>query len=519
LPAALPIWGRLRFRGGLGDPKSSVLVILTSWPVRDGTFPDVHLLCLFSYCERDCARVGRGVACAAQSRTHLKSGRSAFRGTARRRVWQPGGRSCGSRAARRSLRAERGFPSPIRVPPACRVIPTTGRPGRRVPGRPRAHAGRSAGLWWRGEPAAGDRQRVATITQRERPAVRVTRRGRSAEDEGRRPQRLLALTPEPEAVRRIAAALGATELVCEEGLGAGLVRARREEWAAVVLDTAVGEELTPELAARIAAAGNRVVVVDRTGSTTFRTAVLRRGAHGVVALPPSGAELALLAAQLGTDGAAGGGKLAAHGIVGNSPRFIAAFELALRVAESRATVLLQGETGTGKELLARLLHAHSPRAARPFVAVNCAAVPESLLESELFGHERGAFTGALTRRLGRFERASGGTIFLDEIGDMSPGMQAKVLRVLQEREIERLGSSAPTPVDVRVIAATNRDLEQEVEANRFREDLYYRLAVVVITLPPLRERGADIALLAQHFLEQFGREYQRSGRRISEEAY
>jgi len=349
--------------------------------------------------------------------------------------------------------------------------------------------------------------------------VRVTIRDRGVEGNGRQPVRILALTPEPEALRRIGAALGASEVVCEEGLSAGLMRARQEEWTVVLLDTAAVGELTPELVARLAAAGRVVVVVDRTGSATFRTAVVRRGARGVVGVPPSNAELAVLAAQLGFEAPGLAAELAAYGIVGSNPRFVAAFELALRVAPTRAPVLLQGETGTGKELLARFLHAHSPRVARPFVAVNCAAVPESLLESELFGHERGAFTGALTRRLGRFERASGGTILLDEIGDMSPAMQAKVLRVLQEREIERLGSNAPTSVDVRVIAATNRDLEQEVEAGRFREDLYYRLAVVVITLPPLRERGEDIALLAQHFLEQFGREYQRSGCRISEEAY
>src|SRR5690606_4247649 len=195
------------------------------------------------------------------------------------------------------------------------------------------------------------------------------------------------------------------------GLGAGLARARRERWAVVLLDTAVGEELTPELTARLAAIGQCVVVLDRTRSAALRAEVLRRGAAEVVSLPPGRPELAALAARV--LGPAGGldSRLRAHGIVGRSPRFVAAFELALRVAHTRATVLVQGETGTGKELLARVLHAHSPRAARPFVAVNCAAVPESLLESELFGYERGAFTGASMRRLGRFERANGGTLF------------------------------------------------------------------------------------------------------------
>ncbi|HEY8470634.1 MAG TPA: sigma-54 dependent transcriptional regulator [Longimicrobiales bacterium] len=333
------------------------------------------------------------------------------------------------------------------------------------------------------------------------------------------PGRILALTPEREAVRGVADALGASELVSEAALEAGLARARRERWAAVLLDTAVGEELAAELTARLTATGQCVVVLDRTMSPVLRAEVLRRGAAEVISLPPGRAELAALAARVLGPATELDSRLRAHGIVGRSPRFLAAFELAMRVAPTRATVLVQGETGTGKELLARLVHAYSPRAARPFVAVNCAAVPESLLEAELFGYERGAFTGASTRRVGRFERAHGGTLFLDEIGDMSPAMQAKVLRVLQEHEIERLGGGGPRPVDVRVVAATNRDLEREVEAGRFRGDLYYRLAVVVITLPALRERGEDAGLLAEHFLRQFCREYNRRACRFSEEAY
>ena len=197
-------------------------------------------------------------------------------------------------------------------------------------------------------------------------------------------------------------------------------------------------------------------------------------------------------------------------LIGDSVRLRAAVRVARKVSDSTATVLIQGESGTGKELLARVIHDESRRARGPFVAVNCAAIPEALLESELFGHERGAFTGAAARRVGRFERASGGTLFLDEVGDMSPGMQAKILRALQEGEIERVGGDRPIAVDVRVVAATNRDLAAEVPAGRFREDLYYRLAVIVVHLPPLRERGGDVELLARHYLEHFARKHGRT---------
>lgn len=169
------------------------------------------------------------------------------------------------------------------------------------------------------------------------------------------------------------------------------------------------------------------------------------------------------------------------------------------VAASQATVLINGESGTGKELLARFIHSRSPRAHRPFIAVNCAALPDGLLESELFGHERGAFTGALIRKIGKFEMAHTGTLLLDEIGEITMGLQAKLLRVLQEREVDRVGGRDPVPVNIRVIATTNRTLYREVEQNRFREDLYYRLNVFPVTLPPLRERLADIPMLARHF--------------------
>jgi two-component system NtrC family response regulator len=195
-----------------------------------------------------------------------------------------------------------------------------------------------------------------------------------------------------------------------------------------------------------------------------------------------------------------------------------ALNLVKRAAPSAATVLILGETGTGKELIARAIHYSSPRADRPLVKVNCAALPENLLESELFGHEKGAFTGAISRRIGRFEQADQGTIFLDEIGDLSSSLQSKLLRVLQEKEFERVGSGHTLKIDVRVVAATNRNLEEAIQKGAFREDLYYRLNVVTISLPPLRERKEDIPPLIEHFLAKYSRENQKVGLSISKEA-
>lgn len=190
-------------------------------------------------------------------------------------------------------------------------------------------------------------------------------------------------------------------------------------------------------------------------------------------------------------------------IITNDPTMIRVLEVAEAVAKSDATVLIQGESGTGKELIARLLHTASARCGNPFVAVNCAALPANLLESELFGHEKGAFTGAQSKKIGKFELAQGGTILLDEISEMDIALQAKLLRVLQEREVDRVGGSEPIAIDVRVLATTNRKLEQSVERGEFRADLYYRLNVIPLTLPALRERRGDIELLINHFMQQF----------------
>jgi DNA-binding NtrC family response regulator len=200
-----------------------------------------------------------------------------------------------------------------------------------------------------------------------------------------------------------------------------------------------------------------------------------------------------------------------YALVGQSPAMLEVYKLLARVAGSAATVLVEGESGTGKEVVARAIHLNGPKATGAFVAVNCAAIPENLLESELFGHEKGAFTGAITRKIGRFEQAAGGTLFLDEIADMSLALQAKILRAVQEREIERVGGGETIPVDVRLIAATNRDLKEAIQQGRFREDLYYRLAVVTIRLPRLADRGDDLLLLTAYFVRQFAERY---GKRI-----
>ncbi|MCC6545555.1 sigma-54-dependent Fis family transcriptional regulator [Candidatus Sumerlaeota bacterium] len=207
-----------------------------------------------------------------------------------------------------------------------------------------------------------------------------------------------------------------------------------------------------------------------------------------------------------------------EGMIGETSQMQQIYEKVRLIAPTKASVLILGESGTGKEVLAKAIHQASPRARKPFVAVHCAALPETLLESELFGHERGAFTGAVSKRQGRFELASGGTIFLDEIGEIPLAMQVKLLRVLEAREIQRVGGNETVSVDVRILAATNRDLTEEVAEGRFREDLFYRLNVVSVTLPPLRVRRGDIPLLVRHFLEDFARDNNRDVPEVSREA-
>ncbi|MBI5199436.1 MAG: sigma-54-dependent Fis family transcriptional regulator, partial [Nitrospirae bacterium] len=211
-------------------------------------------------------------------------------------------------------------------------------------------------------------------------------------------------------------------------------------------------------------------------------------------------------------------KFRIDGIVGSHGSMQEIFKLIKKVSNSNSTVLIYGESGTGKELIARAIHYNSPRRKRPFMAINCASIPETLLDSELFGFEAGAFTGAIGRKIGLFEASNGSTLFLDEIGDLSPDMQAKILRALQEREIRRLGSRENIKVDVRIISATNKDLEKEMKMGRFREDLFYRLQVIAIMIPPLRERYTDIPELITHFIEKNNRLLSKDIKGISEEA-
>ncbi len=277
-----------------------------------------------------------------------------------------------------------------------------------------------------------------------------------------------------------------------------------------------------ELLAELSERGLRIPVVVLTATRTVATAVeaMKRGAADFVTKPFELEALRMKVGQLLAHSELQAevirlreevrGRQQLAGMIGKSPAMMNIFRAVERVAPSRASVLISGESGTGKELAARAIHQLSPRRDGPYMAVNCGAIPHNLLESELFGHERGAFTDAVEQRIGRFEAASGGTLLLDEIGELDPTVQVKLLRVLQERCIERVGSSTSTEVDVRILAATNRDLAADVESGRFRADLYYRINVVPLRMPALRERREDIRLLAERYLARAADESGRS---------
>jgi two-component system response regulator HydG len=333
--------------------------------------------------------------------------------------------------------------------------------------------------------------------------------------------KVLLLDPDRSVVRTIEPELNGARLQAAHGQAEGLRLLRDGGWDLILLDvgfSGAGMEILRRL--RADASTPPVVVLTSEPSMDLMMEAIGEGAHDVLAKPVPPGKLRGIVHGLYRGGAVR--PLAAttaeeDAIVGASGEMLAAFASVARAAPSDATVLVLGESGTGKEMIARVLHARSRRAKGPFIAINCAAIPENLLESELFGHEKGAFTGAIGRRIGRFERASGGTLFLDEIGDMSLALQSKILRALQEREIERVGGEAPVPIDVRIVAATNRDLKAAVEEGSFRTDLYYRLAVVSLNLPPLRERGEDVDRLVQHFVVQYAAQHGKPIRGISEE--
>ncbi|MQA92008.1 MAG: AAA domain-containing protein [Gemmatimonas sp.] len=320
----------------------------------------------------------------------------------------------------------------------------------------------------------------------------------------------------------VRASVGASAVVrWERSLGAGLAALVERRWGATLLSLEL-EGVGPELVGRLVTepkAGDVVLMVDRMTPRLAMEAT-RLGAAELLSHPLD--EAALAAVLRGPREEHERIPLPAINgemeLVGSSPELLEVFKVLGRVAESVATVLVTGESGTGKELIARALHRLSPRAGGPFVAVNCAAIPEDLLESELFGHERGAFTGAVARKMGRFERAHGGTLFLDEIGDMSLVLQAKILRALQEREVERVGGEERIAIDVRVVAATHRDLPAFIASGEYREDLYYRLAVVLLHLPPLRERRGDIRELALHYAAHLAKEHGRPLRHLGASA-
>jgi len=295
----------------------------------------------------------------------------------------------------------------------------------------------------------------------------------------------------------------------------GLARAKQQAYDLVLTDFRLPGVSGLDLVAQLHTAKPKLPAILMTAHGTTETAIeaTKLGAYDYLLKPFEADELfdvvasAVAQSRLMSEPIEmGEAKTARFALIGNSRAMQNIYKEVGRVAATPVTVLIRGETGTGKELIARALYHHSNRSDKPFIAVNCAAIPETLLESELFGHERGSFTGALARRIGRFEQADGGTLFLDEIGDLHPNTQSKLLRVLQERYIQRLGGEDVIPVDVRVLAATHRDLEGAIQEKEFREDLFYRLSVVTLNLPALRERAEDIPDLVKFFIQRSARE-------------
>ncbi|MGO8700360.1 MAG: sigma-54-dependent transcriptional regulator [Limisphaerales bacterium] len=316
------------------------------------------------------------------------------------------------------------------------------------------------------------------------------------------------------ALQKVLRAEGYDVAICGRG-DQGLEEARHQSHDVVVTDLRLPGLGGLELVAQLHAAKPKQPIILMTAHGTTETAIeaTKLGACHYLLKPFEADELldlvakAVASSRLMSERVEMGERLSeGSALVGKSRAMQAIYKEIGRVAATPATVLIRGATGTGKELVARAIYQHSHRAEKPFIAVNCAAIPDTLLESELFGHERGAFTGAQTRRIGRFEQAGGGTLFLDEIGDLNANTQAKLLRVLQERSIQRLGSEAGIPVDVRVLAATHRDLDAAMQEKEFREDLFYRLNVVTITLPSLSQRTEDIPDLARYFIQRYGKE-------------
>ncbi len=317
---------------------------------------------------------------------------------------------------------------------------------------------------------------------------------------------------------------------CAECGVAAIERVKDEEVELVILDLKMPGADGLETLKAIKGYRASIPVIMITGFGSIETAVeaMKHGAFDYVTKPFETAQLkaivrnALYLRNLARENEHLKGALQERfqlgNIVGKSARMQRVYDLIEKVAPTDATVVLLGESGTGKELVAKSIHYSSPRKNGPFIQLNCAALPDGLLDSELFGHEKGAFTGASSQRLGRFELAHGGTIFLDEIGDISPATQVRLLRILQEREFERLGGTRTIKADARVIVATNKDLEREMREGRFREDLYYRLNVIRISIPPLRERMEDLPLLVEHFLREFSGAYHKSVSQVAPEA-